>query len=157
MNINELQGLQIEIFQRNFVVYVEDGAIVLIKPYRDGMILKEDKDELCLQIEKSFQEYQEGIRKDFELPLAIGGSAFERKVYDAILSVGYGEVATYSDIADIVGHPNGSRAVGRICGKNPLPFVVPCHRIIGKNNSLTGYAFGLELKDSLLFLEKNNA
>lgn len=99
------------------------------------------------------QQYFAGSRRQFELPLAPRGTAFQRQVWQALQHIPYGELRSYRDIALALGRPTASRAVGAANGRNPLPIVVPCHRVIGSNGQLTGYAGGLDLKHFLLGLE----
>lgn len=101
------------------------------------------------------QEYFQGKRKEFSLPLDLRGTPFQIKVWRALQKVRYGETATYGEIARKIGKPNAFRAVGNACGANPIPIVIPCHRIIGKNGDLTGFAGGLEIKRQLLEFEAN--
>jgi methylated-DNA-[protein]-cysteine S-methyltransferase len=94
--------------------------------------------------------------KEFDLPLAPLGSDFQRRVWDALLGIGYGETASYGEIAHRLGMTNAaSRAVGLANGRNPIPIVIPCHRVIGANGTLTGYAGGLERKQILLGIEQD--
>ncbi len=102
---------------------------------------------------KQILGYLKGEFKVFSLQLKMNGTPFQQQVWKALLSIPYGEVASYKDIADSLGIKNGARAVGMANAKNPLPLVVPCHRVIGANGKLTGYAYGLELKKKLLALE----
>lgn len=107
-------------------------------------------------MDKAFQEikeYLEGKRKTFDVPLAPNGTAFQQKVWNALLTIPYGETRTYSEIAEMIGNPKACRAVGMANNKNPIIIMIPCHRIIGKNGSLVGYACGLETKEYLLNLE----
>ena len=104
------------------------------------------------QAQRQLDEYFTGVRKTFDLPLAPAGTAFQRAVWDALLTIPYGEVRTYADIARALGNPGASRAVGMACHVNPLPIVIPCHRVVGKAG-LTGYAGGLHIKEALLHLE----
>ena len=93
--------------------------------------------------------------KEFDLPLDPHGSVFQRRVWDALLEIGYGETASYGQIAHRLGMTNAaSRAVGLANGRNPIPIVIPCHRVIGANGTLTGYAGGLERKQTLLGIEQ---
>lgn len=94
--------------------------------------------------------YFDGQRQVFDLPLAAQGTAFQQQVWNALLSIPFGQTASYLDIARKIGNPAAVRAVGAANGKNPLSVVVPCHRIIGSNGTLTGYAGGLERKAWLL-------
>jgi methylated-DNA-[protein]-cysteine S-methyltransferase len=98
-------------------------------------------------------EYFAGTRRDFDLPLAAGGTAFQRSVWKALTAIPYGEVRSYRDIARTIDNVKAVRAVGAANGRNPLPIVVPCHRVIGSNGSLTGFAGGLDAKTLLLQLE----
>jgi methylated-DNA-[protein]-cysteine S-methyltransferase len=95
-------------------------------------------------------EYFAGKRKDFDLPLKQSGTPFQQKVWDALQTIPYGKTVCYADIARKIGNPKAVRAVGAACGKNHLWLVVPCHRVIGANGSLTGYAGGIERKEWLL-------
>jgi methylated-DNA-[protein]-cysteine S-methyltransferase len=99
-------------------------------------------------------EYLAGKRRQFSLPLNPGGTVFQNRVWEALCAIPYGEVRTYKEVAMKVGNPNASRAVGMANAKNPLPIIIPCHRVIGSNASLTGFAFGLEAKQRLLDLER---
>ncbi|CAA7600487.1 methylated-DNA-[protein]-cysteine S-methyltransferase [Acididesulfobacillus acetoxydans] len=99
-------------------------------------------------------EYFQGARRKFELPLHLKGTDFQKRVWRALTDIPYGETRSYHDIAVAVGSPKGSRAVGGAVHENPVAFVVPCHRVIGQDGRLTGYAGGLELKAALLELEK---
>lgn len=90
---------------------------------------------------------------EFDLPLDANGTVFQHQVWHALTEIPYGKTASYADIAHRIGNPKAVRAVGGANGKNPIAIIVPCHRIIGSNNTLTGYAGGLERKDYLLTLE----
>lgn len=98
-------------------------------------------------------EYFAGERTDFDLSLRPLGGAFDRAVWDRVAKIPYGETASYGQVARDVGHPDSARAVGASNGRNPLPIVVPCHRVVGSSGSLTGYAGGLAQKRALLGLE----
>jgi methylated-DNA-[protein]-cysteine S-methyltransferase len=98
-------------------------------------------------------EYFAGVRERFELPLAPEGTAFQRSVWTALASIGYAQTRSYSEIARAIGRPSAARAVGAANGQNPLPIVLPCHRVIGRSGALTGYAGGLDRKRYLLELE----
>ena len=100
------------------------------------------------------REYFAGERTGFDLDLRpAGGTAFERRVWAELLTIPYGETASYGEIAARIGHPGKARAVGRANGRNPIAIVCPCHRVIGSDGSLTGYGGGLENKRTLLDLE----
>ena len=99
-------------------------------------------------------EYFAGVRREFDLPLAAKGTPFQQAVWAQLRKIPYGEVRTYGQLAAALGKPKASRAVGSACHRNPLCIVVPCHRVIGADGSLTGYAEGLEIKEYLLELER---
>jgi len=102
---------------------------------------------------RQLQEYFDNRRDHFDLPLAPTGTPFQRSVWAALAAIPRGEVRSYRDIAIAIGKPTAVRAVGAANGRNPLPIVVPCHRVIGSDGSLTGFAGGLEMKRRLLELE----
>ena len=102
---------------------------------------------------REIREYLAGGRREFTFPLHRTGTPFQRAVLDAVASVPYGARASYQDIARTVGNPAACRAVGAANGANPLPLVIPCHRIVGASNKLTGYGGGLDAKHWLLSLE----
>ena len=99
------------------------------------------------------QEYFAGKRRDFDLPLDPHGTEFQLKVWEQLKRIPYGETRTYAQVAEAVGSPKGFRAVGLANNKNPLPIVVPCHRVIGAGGKLVGYAAGIKIKRYLLELE----
>jgi methylated-DNA-[protein]-cysteine S-methyltransferase len=98
--------------------------------------------------------YFAGELERFELPLAPSGTRFQRHVWDAVAAIPYGATASYSEIAAAVARPSACRAVGAANGRNPLPILVPCHRVVGATGALTGYGGGLERKRALLDLER---
>ena len=95
-----------------------------------------------------------GERQSFDLPLALDGTAFQRRVWDALRGIGYGETVSYGQLADQIGRPTASRAVGLANGRNPVSIIVPCHRVVGSDGSLTGYGGGVANKQRLLDLER---
>jgi methylated-DNA-[protein]-cysteine S-methyltransferase len=103
------------------------------------------------------EEYFAGTRTSFDLPLDPVGTAFQRDVWRALLSIPYGETRSYADIARAIGRPTATRAVGAANGRNPIPIVTPCHRVIGSNGTLTGFGGGLPNKQLLLALERGEA
>lgn len=116
--------------------------------------LVEDVDHpiLCLA-EQQLGEYFVGARKSFDLPLDFAGTPFQKKVWSELLNIPFGQTRTYGQIANAIGKPRAFRAVGAANGKNPISIVAPCHRVIGKDGSLTGFAGGLEAKECLLGIE----
>lgn len=113
------------------------------------------KETLLLQrAQQQLNEYWRGERKTFTLPLAPKGTPFQQKVWAALREIPYGETRSYQQVAQTAGSPQGSRAVGLANNKNPIPLLIPCHRVVGKDGSLTGFALGLPAKEYLLKLEK---
>jgi methylated-DNA-[protein]-cysteine S-methyltransferase len=110
-------------------------------------------DSAFTRVRHQLDEYFAGTRNTFELPLSMAGGEFERRVWDELLAIPYGETASYGEIAARVGNPGAARAVGLANGRNPIAVIVPCHRVIGSDGSLTGYGGGLERKRLLLDLE----
>ncbi|MNI75356.1 Methylated-DNA--protein-cysteine methyltransferase [compost metagenome] len=111
--------------------------------------------EALFTASQQLKEYFAGERRQFDLRLDLQGSEFQRKVWNALLTIPYVETASYKDIAEMIGQPKAVRAVGGANNKNPIPIIVPCHRVIGSNGSLVGYGGGLSIKESLLSLERN--
>lgn len=101
-------------------------------------------------------EYFAGRRREFSVPVVLAGTAFQRQVWEELLKIPYGETATYADIAVRIGNPKAVRAVATAIGANPISIFVPCHRVVGSDGTLTGYAGGLPAKRYLLTLEKNS-
>ena len=99
-------------------------------------------------------EYAEGSRRTFEIDLDLRATTFQRSVYKFVAKLGYGETVSYSDIAEAIGNPKSVRAVGAANGANPIPLVIPCHRVIARGGALQGYAGGLDLKARLLAMEQ---
>jgi O-6-methylguanine DNA methyltransferase len=102
------------------------------------------------RLRREIAEYHSGTRKKFTVQAAPQGTEFQQKVWQALLGIPYGKSMTYGELADQIGHPGASRAVGSACGKNPVPIVIPCHRLLAANKKLGGFGFGLEEKRRLL-------
>jgi len=111
------------------------------------------EDAVLAKAAKQLGEFFDGRRRHFDLPLAASGTQFQRAVWSQLTKIPFGEVRSYRDIAAEIGRPTAVRAVGAANGRNPLPIVVPCHRVIGADGSLTGFAGGLGRKRQLLVLE----
>ena len=108
---------------------------------------------ILLETEKQLKEYFAGERKEFEVPLDMRGTSFQKKVWEALLAIPFGETRTYGQLANQLGNPKATRAVGAANGRNPVAIIAPCHRVIGFSGKLTGFAGGLEAKAHLLTLE----
>ena len=105
------------------------------------------------EVKTQLADYFAGTRRRFDLTLFLTGTPFQRKVWAALRDIPYGQVVSYQWIADRIGNPRAVRAVGAANGQNPISIIVPCHRVIGKNGSLTGYGGGLDVKQRLIRLE----
>jgi O-6-methylguanine DNA methyltransferase len=142
--------------ERGLVAVLFDGELPARRPRLDGLIgrheLRPDDGRNAAPAEQ-LAEYARGARRGFDLALDQRGSDFQRRVWAAVAAVPYGRSASYRDVALRSGHPRAIRAVGAANGANPLPIVVPCHRIVGADGRLHGYAGGLALKRRLLGLE----
>ena len=135
----------------------EDSKIIEIRVNKkvENDITK--KDTLVLkETEKQLEEYFKGKRKTFDVPLNPKGPNFMKKVWTALQNIPYGEVKTYQQIAEEVENPKAARAVGMANHRNPIPIIIPCHRVIGSNGKLVGYALGMDIKKFLLDWEKEN-
>ena len=139
------------------VTFVEEnGALVVITTRH-----YQTTESVCLETylikvaHSQLTEYLSGKRKEFDLPLLLKGTPFQKQVWEALLNIPFGETRSYKQIAEAIGNPKAVRAVGMANNKNPLLIVVPCHRVIGANGKLVGYAVGLDKKEFLLKLEKS--
>lgn len=136
-----------------------DGAItdVVLGQRLSIAEAKTEETPLIREAARQLESYLEGERKAFDLPLAPQGTAFQKKVWHALLSIPYGETRSYGQIAAQIGRPTACRAVGMANHRNPISILIPCHRVIGAQGDLVGYGGGLELKEKLLNLEKGSA
>ncbi|RLC23472.1 MAG: cysteine methyltransferase [Deltaproteobacteria bacterium] len=114
------------------------------------------KEKLFLGAMEQLEAYFKGELTQFDLELNAQGTQFQKMVWQELVKIPYGEIISYSELAKRIGNPNASRAVGMANGKNPISIIIPCHRVIGKNGSLTGFGGGLEVKKNLLEFEKRN-
>jgi len=110
-------------------------------------------DHVIQQTEQQLIAYTKGCRQEFDLELELLGSDFQKRVWQALLDIPYGEVRSYQQIANIIGQPNAVRAVANANGANAIAIIVPCHRVIGSDGKLGGYSGGLDIKDRLLAIE----
>lgn len=126
----------------------------------DGHSIPEDavitETTLLKEAGKQLQEFFSGTRKEFDLPLAPIGTEFMGSVWDSLKAIPYGETRSYKEVAESIGNPKAVRAVGLANNRNPIPLFIPCHRVVGANGKLIGYYGGLETKEFLLQLEKQN-
>lgn len=129
-------------------LHMQDGR----GPLTIGPLWERSEDAFA-DVRGELLEYFAGARREFEQPLALAGNAFELRVWEALREIPYGETASYAQVAEAIGQPGAARAVGLANARNPIAVIVPCHRVIGANGSLTGYGGGLERKRMLLDLE----
>jgi methylated-DNA-[protein]-cysteine S-methyltransferase len=126
-----------------------------LKGQLPGKIIRDDRKnkEVLSQLKK----YLEGKLRRFDCPLDFGGTPFEKKVWSELAKIPYGQTRSYKEIAKAIGHPKAFRAVGNANGKNPLPLIIPCHRVIESNGGLGGFGHGIKVKKQLLDFEKSHA
>lgn len=129
----------------------EDPDRVRLTPLEENK-----KHPILLETERQLNAYFAGNLKKFSVKLAFTGTEFQKKVWNALVTIPFGETRSYAQIASQIGHPTAVRAVGAANGKNPISIIAPCHRVIGSNGKLTGFAGGLKAKALLLDLESGN-
>ena len=132
----------------------EDDSITRVTWSKVPQEYIQEETELILNCKIQLEEYFAGNRKQFDLPLAPKGTDFQKRVWKALTDIPYGETRTYGKIAAAVGSPKAARAVGMANNKNPIGIIVPCHRVVGADGKLVGYAGGMEKKEWLLNLEQ---
>lgn len=136
-----------------FRIVEEEDAVVAIDVVKERQE-EERPSEVTDWAARELHEYLEGERRAFTFPYRLVGTPFRLQVWKELEKVPYGETTTYKRLAEAIGRPGAYHAVGSAVGANPLGIVVPCHRVIGTNGSLTGYAWGLPMKEALLELER---
>ena len=124
------------------------------KRVRLAELIKNNTHPVLLETAKQLTEYFQGKRTQFDLPLDFAGTEFQQKVWQALLTIPFGETRSYKQIAEQIGNVKAVRAVGAANGKNPISIIAPCHRVVGANGKLVGFAGGLENKEILLKIEK---
>ncbi|MGB2691813.1 MAG: methylated-DNA--[protein]-cysteine S-methyltransferase [Thermodesulfobacteriota bacterium] len=117
---------------------------------------RNDSSKVLKSTVKQLNSYFKGMRTEFDLPLRPVGTNFQEQVWQALTTIGYGDTVSYGDIANDIKNPKAVRAVGAAIGKNPISIIIPCHRVIGSDGKLTGFAGGLSTKEFLLNLENNH-
>lgn len=142
-------------------IAIEENGLAITRLYFVNKDLEKEveiKEETWLMRKaiKEIKEYLEGKRNSFDLPLEPEGTEFQKKVWNVLKEIPYGETRSYGEIAKLIGNEKASRAVGMANNKNPIMIIIPCHRVIGVNGKLVGYAGGLDVKEKLLNMEKNH-
>ena len=141
------------------LVASDKGLVAILWPKDDPKrvrlpeLTRDDDHPVLRKAEKELAEYFAGKRKRFTVKLDFAGTDFQKKVWQALLEIPFGETRSYGQIARKLGKPNAMRAVGAANGRNPISIIAPCHRVIGANGALTGFAGGLKAKETLLALE----
>ena len=142
-------------------IAIEENGLAITRLYFVNKDLEKEveiKEETALMKKaiKEIKEYLEGKRNSFDLPLEPEGTEFQKMVWNVLREIPYGETRSYGEIAKLIGNEKASRAVGMANNKNPIMIIIPCHRVIGVNGKLVGYAGGLDVKEKLLNMEKNH-
>ena len=145
---NTLIGKISIIQEGEYIVKIEFGEILKDVEIKETTLISKTINEI--------KEYLNGNRKKFDIPIKLNGTGFQKKVWNELLKIPYGETCSYKDIAIRINNEKGVRAVGMANHNNPIAIIVPCHRVIGVNNKLVGYGLGLDKKQYLLDLEKKN-
>ena len=141
----------VRIVQRGqYIVQLDLGSKAPHEPLAD---ITEQETPLLRHAFEQLSGYLAGVRKDFDLPLAPAGTPFQRKVWDALLQIPYGQTRSYQQVAEAVGSPKGFRAVGMANNRNPIAVFIPCHRVIGADGCMVGYGGGVDIKVALLGVE----
>ncbi|MDR2127257.1 MAG: methylated-DNA--[protein]-cysteine S-methyltransferase [Prevotellaceae bacterium] len=140
----------------NCVLIVEDNGCIVEIALAEKKVNGNKTETAAIKTAASqIEEYFAGKRKSFDFPINPQGGEFQKQVWAALRNIPYGQLRTYKQIAEETGNPKASRAVGMANNKNPLPIVIPCHRVVGSNGKLVGYAYGLAMKEYLISIEKN--
>jgi len=142
---------------RNFRIVIEDGFLLSIDTISENETPSEFLDETAKTVLGQLEEYFSKNRENFDIPFKMKGTSFQQDVWKALLQIPYGKTASYSLVAEMSGHKRAVRAVGTALKNNPLPIVIPCHRIIRKNGLVGNYNGGTDMKKYLLELEKSGS
>lgn len=134
-------------------VFAKDGIVVGIDINSKEKSDEQITENILYKTEKQLKEYFCGERKLFDIEYSAEGTEFQKAVWSEISKIPFGETRTYGEIAKVIGKSKSVRAVGTACGKNPIPIIIPCHRVIGANGKIGGFAFGTDLKKKLLCQE----
>ena len=133
----------------------EEGHEVLSKVAGERIFFEEKETPLLKETKQQLSEFFEGKRQAFDLPLAPEGTVFQKKAWEGLQTIPYGQTRSYKQMAELAGSPRGYRAIGLANNKNPIAIIIPCHRVIGSDGKLVGFGGGLDKKELLLNLEKD--
>lgn len=140
----------------NITIIEKDGYITNLYINYNNIKAIQEETKLISQTANEIKEYLNKERKYFSIPIQVKGTDFQKKVWQELLKISYGETRSYKDIAISINNSKAYRAVGTAIKNNPIPIIIPCHRVINSNKNLGGYAYGLEIKKILLKIEKND-
>ena len=140
----------------NITIIEKDGYIANLYINYNNIKAIQEETKLIKQTFNEIKEYLDGNKKSFSIPIKTEGTDFQNKVWQELLKIPYGETRSYKDIAININNSKAYRAVGTAIKNNPIPIIIPCHRVINSNKNLGGYAYGLEIKKILLKIEKND-
>jgi methylated-DNA-[protein]-cysteine S-methyltransferase len=138
----------------NLEISADDTGLIGVE-FVTNSVTEESKNSILIETKKQLDEFFSGKRKEFDLPLHITGTAFQKQVWEVLKTIPYGDIMSYQQVAERIQNPKAVRAVGQANKSNKFPIIIPCHRVIGKNKKLTGYAGKqVDKKEILLSLEK---
>lgn len=140
-------------YQFGILKFVYDGEILYRLEFATQIGKQNEKTEFTDKVFNEIEEYLSGKRKQFTVKYQLNGTEFQKAVWHVLETIPYGKTYTYLDVAKKINKPKAARAVGGACNKNPIGIIVPCHRVVGTNGNLTGYAGGLDIKSKLLEIE----
>jgi len=149
----KINGIKITVYSSSIGISRIDFGKTISKKIVGKKIRVKENDQFLFGVIDELKEYFEGERKAFSVPLDLRGTFFQLNVWNELMKIPYGEVVAYKDIAERLGNLNLVRAVGRANGANPIPIIIPCHRVIYSNDELGGYAGGEKIKKKLLTIE----
>lgn len=136
------------------ILWVEDDGYRIVSVQFDGKQILSPESDLQKETEKELHEYFDGKRKAFDLPVSLTGSDFQNQVWNSLRKIPYGKCVSYQEIAEMIGNRKACRAVGMAIHQNPVPVIIPCHRVIRKDGTIGGYIGGTERKKILLDMER---
>ena len=138
----------------NLEIVCSENSLYSLK-LSNNLDVSDKETDFVKDIRKQLDEYFLGKRKIFDINLSPKGTDFQKRVWSELLKIPYGRTKSYSDIAESIGNKNAQRAVGSACNKNPIMIIIPCHRVVSKNGTLGGFAYGNDIKKNLLKIEKD--
>lgn len=133
----------------------EENKIIQISITDNNLDGRVEETEIIKDTYIQIKEYLDGKRREFQVQINPKGTEFMKKVWNELMNIPYGKTCSYGEIAEKIGNPKASRAVGMANNKNPIMIIIPCHRVIGKNGKMVGYAGGIDIKEKLLNIEKS--